>query len=98
MLSIVVVVLVLCDMLLTYVAVAVMGFREGNPIIAYLLSRYGFHAALFFSLFVVSSAILIIVVLFRYAATAVLVMLILAYLFILMVNAVGLMLRIHGIY
>jgi MFS family permease len=58
-----VVLLVVVDILSTYVAVALLGFREGNPVMGYLISRYGFAAAFSLSLAVVALTVFTIAVL-----------------------------------
>jgi uncharacterized membrane protein len=49
-LLVIVVFLVVVDILSTYIAVALLGFREGNPVMRYLISRYGFATAFSLSL------------------------------------------------
>jgi hypothetical protein len=53
-LLVIVICLVVVDMLSTYVAVAHLGFQEGNPIMRFLITKYGFATTFSLSLMIIA--------------------------------------------
>jgi hypothetical protein len=91
---VVVICLVVVDILSTYVAVAHLGFQEGNPIMRFLISRYGFTTAFSLSLMLIALMIFLTSVLSPGILRVVLAVIATAYSVIVLFNIAQILVRI----